>query len=115
MKIGRILICTLAVAALTSGCATTKDSSILGGALGAGLGAIVGNQSGHQGEGTLIGAGAGALAGALVGHAIENAKTTTKHTRNATKIPVERGHYVTRIVKTPSGETYEERVWVPEP
>lgn len=115
MKIGKLALWTLVVVALTSGCATTKDSSILGGALGAGLGAIVGNQSGHQGEGALVGAGAGALAGALLGHAIENAKTNTRPRHTAADIPVERGHYVTRIVKTPSGETYEERVWVPEP
>jgi hypothetical protein len=28
--------------------------------------------------------------------------------------PVQVGHYETRLVKAPNGETYEERVWVQE-
>ncbi len=107
------------------GCSTTpaQDGAVLGGALGAGLGAIVGHQSGHQGEGALIGAGAGALIGAIMGdstesrhsgHAPNNAyagnhSDTRRMYDSAT--PSE-GHYESRVVTTPSGERYEERVWI---
>ena len=95
------------------GCSTTptQDGAILGGALGAGLGAIVGHQSGHQGEGALIGAGAGALIGAILGDSTE-----PRHHVHARRPPASTttsiGHYETRMVTTPSGERYEERVWV---
>lgn len=107
-----------AAALLVAGCNTTptQDGAILGGALGAGTGAIIGHQSGHQGEGALIGAGVGAITGALVGDQVDerrkrqypqNQKTVAQPTRT------QNGHYDIRIVRTPSGETYEERVWVP--
>ena len=112
----------LLVAMLTAGCNTTptQDGAILGGALGAGLGAVVGHQSGHQGEGALIGAGVGAITGALVGDQVDEARNQ-KYPQNRNTHPqptaqpqnVQQGHYDVRIVRTPSGETYEERVWVP--
>ena len=118
----KMIIPTLVTgAALAAGCNTTptQDGALLGGALGAGLGAIVGNQSGHAGEGALIGAGAGALTGAIVGDQVDEARQSrypqNRHTyRRSSAAPrVEQGHYDVRIVRTPSGETYEERVWVP--
>jgi outer membrane lipoprotein SlyB len=115
---------TLVMAATLTGCNTTptQDGAVLGGALGAGLGAIVGNQSGHAGEGALIGAGAGALTGALVGDRVDENRSKRYAAPAPAPAPVVqpsqpaqpvvRGHYETRIVRTASGETYEERVFV---
>ncbi|MDQ1256300.1 MAG: hypothetical protein QG656_896 [Candidatus Hydrogenedentes bacterium] len=108
--------------AVLMGCATTpaQQGAVAGGLIGAGAGAIIGNQSGHAGEGALIGAGAGALAGALTGDAIDEAgdraaaRPVAAPAPVATGVrPVQSGHYETRLVRAPSGETYEERVWVP--
>lgn len=110
------------VALILAGCNTTpvQDGAILGGALGAGTGAIVGHQSGRQGEGALIGAGLGAITGAIVGDQVDqNRRGHYPQARQAHPKPsagaprTEKGHYDIRIVRTPSGETYEERVWVP--
>jgi len=117
-----VLSALLLVAVIVSGCNTTptQDGAIVGGAMGAGLGAIVGHQSGRQGEGALIGAGVGAITGAIVGDQVdESRKRTYPQNRQThpqpTAIPArtQHGHYDIRIVRTPSGETYEERVWVP--
>ncbi|HQE81818.1 MAG TPA: YMGG-like glycine zipper-containing protein [Candidatus Hydrogenedentes bacterium] len=114
-----IIALVTGVAVAFAGCNTTpvQDGAVLGGLLGAGTGAILGNQVGKQGEGALIGAGIGALTGALVGDQIDKAgqraaaapPQTTAYRTNA---PAATGHYETRLVRTPSGETYEERVWV---
>ena len=112
-----------------AGCNTTpvQDGAVLGGALGAGLGAVIGNQSGHAGEGALIGAGVGALTGALIGDQVAKpapVQAQLPAPRPAPDIPLAparrgntsariEGHYENRIVHTASGETYEERVWVP--
>lgn len=110
-----------------TGCASQSghDGAVLGGLLGVGSGAIIGNQSGDAGEGALIGAGLGAIAGGLIGDSTErNRYTTTRReviysqswpTRTVitTREPIRRaGHYEIRLVRSPSGETYEERVWV---
>lgn len=116
------ILCLLASAVLVAGCNTTptQDGAVVGGALGAGLGAIIGNQSGHSGGGALIGAGAGALTGALVGDQVDEARKqpypqNQQVVRQPTSLPArtQNGHYDIRIVRTPTGETYEERVWVP--
>jgi uncharacterized protein YcfJ len=116
------LTALIPAALLIGGCNTTptQDGAILGGALGAGAGAIIGHQSGHQGEGALIGAGVGALTGAIVGDQVDEARQGRyPQNRNThpqpTAVPArtQNGHYDIRIVRTPSGETYEERVWVP--
>ena len=108
-----IAIVSAVLIALIAGCETTptQQGAVIGGATGAGLGAIIGHQSGHQGEGALIGAAGGALTGALIGDRVDE-----KRKRRAAQgqQPAQRGHYETRIVTTPSGETYEERVWVPD-
>lgn len=114
----------LCLVGVISGCAhtSTSDGALLGGVLGAGLGAIIGHQSGHQGEGALIGAGAGALTGAIIGDAVGKQRTQLTETvtrpaalaRPARSDRVQHGYYITRIVTAPSGETYEERVWVRE-
>jgi len=106
-----LVICSLTLLALV-GCETTstQEGAVIGGALGAGAGAIIGNQSGHTGEGALIGAAAGALGGALVGDQVD--KKRGQNGRQTTT--VQRGHYETRLVTRPNGETYEERVWVPD-
>ena len=106
------LLGLLAVASLAAGCNTTptQDGAVLGGVLGAGAGAIIGNQSGHAGEGALIGAGAGVLTGAIVGDQVDERRNRRNQ---APPVRTQNGHYDIRIVRTPSGETYEERVWVP--
>jgi uncharacterized protein YcfJ len=112
-----VIIAIVAVALTALGCETTptQEGAVVGGALGAGLGAIIGHQSGHQGEGALIGAGAGALTGALVGDQVDEQQqrpAPTTGTRYSAP-PSAQGHYEMRTVKGISGETYEERVWVP--
>ena len=105
-----LVLCSVALFALL-GCETTptQDGAVIGGVLGAGAGAIIGNQSGHSGEGALIGAAGGALVGALAGDQVDEARKGQGQPE-----PVQRGHYETRIVTRPNGETYEERVWVPD-
>lgn len=115
----------LAAGAVLAGCETTPatDGAVIGGALGAGTGAIIGHQSGHAGEGALIGAGVGALTGAIAGDAIGRNRAQPQPVYQqpvqqplppATSMgpPAGAGHYENRIVRTPSGGTYEERVWV---
>ena len=105
---------------VVSGCQTTpvQDGALIGGALGAGSGAIIGHQSGYGGEGALIGAGAGALAGALIGDQVGQHRrkyhSQPQYYSPPRQSQVEHGRYVTRVVRTDSGETYEERVWVPD-
>jgi len=110
------MLSVLAATTLAAGCNTTptQDGAVVGGLLGAGAGAIIGNQSGHAGEGALIGAGAGALTGAIVGDQVDE-RRQRRYPQNVQTAPVrtQNGHYDVRIVRTPSGETYEERVWVP--
>ncbi len=112
-----IAIFLLAAALLpaTVGCNTTptQDGAVLGGALGAATGAIIGHQSGKQGEGALIGAGTGALAGALIGDQVDERGGIGRQSVAAPVSQPAEGHYETRIVTAPSGEKYEERVWVP--
>lgn len=102
----------LAASTLIAGCNTTptQDGAVVGGVLGAGAGAIIGNQSGHAGGGALIGAGAGALTGAIVGDQVDERR---QRRNQSPPVRTQKGHYDIRIVKTPSGETYEEKVWVP--
>ena len=97
-----------------TGCNTTPaaDGALIGGGLGAGLGAIIGNQSGHAGEGALLGGAAGAITGAVVGDQYEKVPTRT-YRRQPQPTHVS-GHYENRLVRSPSGEVYEERVWVPD-
>jgi uncharacterized protein YcfJ len=106
----------LLLGAALIGCNTTptQDGAVLGGALGAATGAVIGHQSGKQGEGALIGAGAGALAGALIGDQVdEQRRAQPVRAIEPTAHRVQRGHYETRVVTSPTGEKYEERVWVP--
>jgi uncharacterized protein YcfJ len=119
-----------------SGCATThhgQDTAVFGGLLGAATGAIIGNQTGDAGEGALIGAGLGALVGGAIGDSQAQGRYNTRyntteevvyrrpvvmeevHTvRRVRRVAPQRqaGHYETRLVRSSSGETYEERVWI---
>ena len=134
----RILIPAILLSGMVlSGCATTQtgqEGSVLGGLLGATAGAIIGHQTGDAGEGALIGAGLGAIAGGAIGDSQENTRYNGRY--NTTEeivyrpapvryevrtvrtvhrtVPVRRvaGHYETRLVRGPSGETYEERIWI---
>ena len=121
-------ICALFLGVLFTGCTTTQgqDGAVLGGILGGTAGAIIGHQSGDAGEGALIGAGLGAVTGAIIGESqARNSYTTVEHRRVAAPArrvvvyeevpapPVRRaGHYEVRLIRTATGETYEERVWV---
>jgi uncharacterized protein YcfJ len=122
MKIFAKAVLPLAVVGLLAvGCQTTptQQGALTGGALGAGAGAIIGHQSGNQGEGALIGAAAGALMGALIGDRVDEHRYRHNEPRygtsnSATTQPrPQEGHYETRVVISPNGERYEERVWVP--
>jgi hypothetical protein len=119
---------TLALGILLSGCNTTpvQDGLIAGGAVGAGLGAIAGDTMGKAGEGALIGAGVGAITGALIGDHIEKSTAPqpivqaaplppppTVHLPSRSAVRPSSGRYETRTVLSPSGERYEEQVWVP--
>jgi len=123
MKRITALLASVALVLGVTGCNTTgaTDGAVIGTALGAGLGAILGNQSGRAGEGALIGAGAGAIAGALTGNEVEKRRQRQYATPSQpvqapvpVAAPPATGRYETRIVRTASGETYEERVWVPD-
>ncbi len=132
----------LASAALVGiGCATPAQRGALGGSVvGAGLGAIIGGASGNPGVGAAIGAGVGGVTGALIGDAEDHERyghSPHYHTTSGTYVyrdrvapppppparpapshfstsyRVEEGHYEIRLVRAPSGEYYEERVWVP--
>ena len=114
-----------------TGCQTspTQDGALIGGAIGAGTGAIVGHQSGKQGEGALIGAAAGALIGALAGDRVDDRRQRRQQQQQPVQqaqaapapaaqptvltAPAPQGRWETRTVTTQSGETYQERVWVP--
>ena len=90
---------------------------------GAGAGAIIGHQTGDAGEGALIGAAFGAVTGAILGEPTQKTSYTTREVIYVTQPPTRTvvtqrqtvrraGHYETRLVRGPSGETYEERIWV---
>ena len=118
------MVAAFAASATFAGCATTpaQQGAMTGALVGAGAGAIIGNQShGRSGEGALIGAGVGALTGALIGDHVDEKRDR----RGQASQPAPRGqyqpsstpttsagHWETRTVRTQSGETYEERVWV---
>ena len=106
----------MTVCLLLAGCTTTQQGAVAGGLIGAGTGAIIGNQTGHAGNGALIGAGVGALSGALVGDAIEHSPAppaTRYYSPGPPPPPSAVGYYQTRVVTGPTGEHYEERVWIP--
>ena len=124
--IGKRIVTTIALAGaslMLAGCQTTptQQGALTGAAIGAGAGAIIGNQSdGKSGEGALIGAGVGAITGALIGDRVDENRQRRGQYNAAQSAPppapttTSRGHWETRTVRTQSGETYEERVWVPE-
>ena len=65
--------------------------------------------------------GVGALSGALIGDQVDEHRQAYHEQPVASAAPPARpgenvvyGQYETRIVRTQSGETYEERVWVPD-
>lgn len=106
----------LAVLMVMQGCNTTpvQDGVVAGGLVGAGLGAIAGSTMGKTGEGALIGAGAGAITGAIIGDHIDKstAPAAAPAPVSPPPPPPTLGHYETRVVTGPSGERYEQRVWV---
>lgn len=110
-----VAIANVLILVVLAGCETTpvQDGAVVGGVLGAATGAIVGHQSGQQGEGALIGAGAGALLGALVGDQVERRGYAPINSAPGPMSQAPAGHYENRITRAPSGEYYEERVWVP--
>jgi hypothetical protein len=121
------------LAAATTGCVTAAERGAVGGGLvGAGIGALIGDASGYPLEGALIGAGVGAATGALIGSDVDRQRyyqpapppapvyyqpaappPAPAPTHFSRSYRVETGHWEVRLVKGPSGEYYEERVWVP--
>ncbi len=135
----QLLVLSGAAVAL-AGCVTPAQRGAAGGGLvGAGLGAIIGGASGNAGVGALIGGGVGAATGALIGDQVDHDRYgNTPHahyapppapvyyapspppvyvapaqTHFSRSHRVETGHYEVRLVQAPSGEYYEDRVWVP--
>ncbi len=111
----------MAFVVILAGCVTTptQQGAAAGAAIGAGVGAIIGNQSGDPVTGALIGAGAGGLAGALIGDQVDEHRNRQVAPPPApapvvSTPPPQRGHYESRVVHAANGETYEERVWVPD-
>jgi hypothetical protein len=113
------IITALILMAGFTGCTTTtgQNGGVLGGMMGAGLGAIIGHQSGDAGEGALIGAAAGAIAGGALGDAVHKSRYTNTHEVRYVQTPPppphpSNGHWESRMVTSPSGERYEQRIWV---
>jgi hypothetical protein len=99
----------VASAFVLAGCQTrAQEGALVGGGLGAGAGAIIGSTTGHAAGGAVIGGAIGAASGAVIGDQQD------QRNRRQAPPPRDRGHYENRIVQTPSGETHEERVWVPD-
>ncbi len=84
MKLVYILSITIAL----SGCATTRDSVLLGAGIGAGTGALsgglIGAGSDHDVRGALIGTAVGAASGALIGLLINNGNKKNSSTVSST-------------------------------
>lgn len=67
----RVLAFVLCLSVLNHGCATTRDSLLLGAGLGAGAGGSVGYATNHENAaGTLIGVATGAVIGGAIGYFI---------------------------------------------
>ncbi|MGE4107740.1 MAG: glycine zipper domain-containing protein [Bacteriovoracia bacterium] len=62
-----VILLAAAGAAAVGGCATMRDSVLLGAGVGAGSGALIGYGAGDKGSSALVGAGIGAATGALFG------------------------------------------------
>jgi hypothetical protein len=100
MNRNTLLISSLALSALLTGCVgtgpNTQQGAVNGAALGAIAGAIIGNNSGSHngGAGALIGALAGGIAGGTMG----NAKDNQDGTLYTYQQPPRRGYYRTQVV-----------------
>ena len=96
-----LLLPSLALSALLTGCVgtgpNTQQGAVNGAALGAIAGAIIGNNSGghNGGAGALIGGVAGAIAGGTLGNARDN-ENGTLYTYQQ---PPRRGYYRTQYVQ----------------
>lgn len=104
----------LIAAFILTGCETTpvQEGAFVGSVLGGATGAVIGHQSGDATQGALIGAGAGGVLGALIGDDV--ARNQPRPVVSAPPpAPVPSGHYEYRTRRGPTGERYEERVWVP--
>jgi hypothetical protein len=97
-----LLVSSLAVSALLTGCVgtgpNTQQGAVGGAALGALAGAIIGNNSGNHdaGAGALIGALAGGLAGGTLGNAKDNQEGTVYGAPQPAPQPVR--YYRTTVV-----------------
>lgn len=107
-----VAVLLVLAATLLPACASTpaRQGAVIGGATGALIGGIVGHQDGKAAEGAGIGAAVGGLTGALIGDTVDERRDRQAQQQQQPQA----GHYETRIVRTPSGESYEERVWVPD-
>lgn len=100
----------LTVTAFLTGCATMRDSLLLGGAMGATAGGVVGNASGQDAKSTAIGAVIGAATGTLFGYLGHKEEKRKEQDRQAQLNALKGGK-----PKYPSVSTPEVRaVWVPD-
>ena len=112
LTLALVVLIIAASALMLAGCETkAQEGALIGGGLGAGAGAIIGSTSGHAGGGALIGGAVGAASGAIIGDQSDQRKRHQAPPPPPTQTVG--GHYENRIVATPSGESHEERVWIP--
>lgn len=106
----RLYITIITATTFLSGCATMKDSMLVGGAVGATAGGFVGNQaSNHDAKGTAIGALIGAATGTLFGYLGHKDQKRREEERQAQLNAIQ------GKPKYPSVSTPQVRaVWVPD-
>lgn len=106
----RLCTITLTVTAFLTGCATMRDSLLLGGAMGATAGGVVGHASGQDAKSTAIGAAIGAATGTLFGYLGHKEEKRKEQERQAQVNALKGGK-----PKLPSVSTPEVRaIWVPD-
>ena len=97
-----LLISTLSLCALLTGCVgsgpNTEQGAVTGGALGALAGGIIGNNSrgGDALGGAIIGAAAGAVAGGVIGNSVDQERGTIYQPNGRYGNPDDRGYRVAR-------------------
>lgn len=106
----RLYTIAITVTAFLTGCASMRDSMLLGGAVGATAGGFVGNQaSNHDAKGTAIGAATGAAFGALFGY-LGHKEETRKEKERQDQLNALQGKPKYPSVSTPQVRA----IWVPD-
>ena len=100
----------LTLAGTLAGCATMKDSVLLGSFIGASAGAMIGRQATGNDRGLAIGAASGAAAGGLIGYAGRKDKLKKESVKQSEELKTRESG-----PKFPNVSEPEVRaIWVPE-